>query len=150
MKNKELRIRAYEVATDLEKLSIIWFDASVLAHAFVGEKRLREQRSLIETRYLPSAETWVACRSGEAVGFISLMDQFIGGLFVAPGHHGQGIGRALVAHALKRKGELLLEVYTDNGQAFAFYKALGFRELSRRAIDDDGLPFENVQMRLKG
>ncbi len=150
MKIIETKIRAYQAATDLEPLSIIWLDASLLAHAFIGENRLLEQRTLIETEYLPNAETWVACRSGEPAGFISLMDNFIGGLFVAPHHHGQEIGRMLVAHALELKGELLLEVYTDNRRALSFYKTLGFKELSRRATDDEGMPFENVRMRLKG
>ena len=149
MKNVETTIRAYEASTDLETLSAIWFEASLLAHPFIGEERLREQRALIETKYLPEAETWVACRSGEPVGFVSLLDHFIGGLFVASGQQGNGIGRTLVAHALKLKGELVLEVYTGNRQAYAFYEALGFNEQSRRAQDDEGLPFENAQMRLK-
>ena len=42
----------------------------------------------------------------------------------------------------------MLEVYTDNAQAMRFYEALGFREQSRRATDDSGLPFENAQMLL--
>ncbi|HRL23414.1 MAG TPA: GNAT family N-acetyltransferase, partial [Brevundimonas diminuta] len=107
-----------------------------------------EQQGLIESQYLPSAETWVACRGGRPVGFISLLDSFIGGLFVAPDQQGHGIGRALVAHALSLKGTLMLEVYTDNDQAMRFYEALGFREQSRRATDDSGLPFENAQMLL--
>lgn len=36
-------------------------------------------------------------------------------------------------------------MYTANTQAFAFYKALGFEEISRRPSDDQGLPFENAQ-----
>lgn len=149
MKNVETTIRAYEASTDLETLSTIWFEASVLAHPFIGEERLREQRLLIETKYLPDAETWVACRAGVPVGFVSLLDNFIGGLFVAPGQQGHGIGRALVAHALQQKGELLLEVYTSNAQALRFYESLGFEEQSRRARDDEGMPFENAQMLLR-
>lgn len=149
MKRVETTIRAYEASTDLEKLSAIWFEASLLAHPFIGEERLREQRILIETKYLPDAETWIACRDGEPVGFVSLLGQFIGGLFVDPGQQGHGIGRTLVAHALELKGELMLEVYTSNGQALAFYQSLGFKEQSRRAEDDEGMPFENVQMLLR-
>nr|WP_029059878.1 GNAT family N-acetyltransferase [Stappia stellulata] len=145
----ETEIRAFDPATDLERLSGIWLDGSLLAHAFVGKERLLAQRRLIETEYLPGAETWVACRGAEPVGFISLLDAFIGGLFVAPRHHGNGIGRALIAHALTLKGELSLEVYTANTQAVAFYEALGFREISRRARDDEDMPFENACMILK-
>lgn len=148
MKHVDLFIRAYEEASDLQKLSAIWFDASVRAHSFIGEKRLKEQRVAVETIYLPKAETWVACHRGEPVGFISLLDSFIGALFVAPERQGLGAGRVLVSHALSLKGELCLEVYTANTQALGFYKSLGFEELSRRAQDDEGLPFENACMRL--
>lgn len=145
MKDMDITIRAYEAA-DLEKLSALWFEASLIAHAFIGEACLREQRVLVETVYLPGAETWVAVRGGEPAGFISLMEDFIGGLFVSPHHQGAGIGRRLVRYAVQLKGPLRLEVYTANTQAFAFYKALGFEELSRRAQDDQGLPFENALM----
>jgi len=86
----------------------------------------------------------------EPVGFISLLDTFIGGIFVAPDQHGRGIGRKLITHAVDRKGELSLEVYTENEQAMRFYTALGFFEVSRRATDDQGFPFENVRLRFKG
>ncbi len=148
MKDTGLSIRAYDEAADLHALSAIWFEASCRAHAFIGEPRLREQRRLIEEKYLPSAETWVACLAATPVGFISLLDSYVGGLFVAPDRQGHGIGRALVAHALALKGELQLEVYTDNTQAFSFYTGIGFTEVSRRTEDDEGLPFANARMRL--
>ena len=105
-----------------------------------SERWLIDQRRVIEEKYLPNAETWVACRMGEPVGFISLLDTFIGGIFVAPDQQGQGIGRKLIAHAMGRKGVLSLEVYTQNEQALRFYTALGFHEVSRRSTDDEGLP----------
>ncbi|WP_319775092.1 GNAT family N-acetyltransferase [Breoghania sp.] len=150
MENENVTIRPYEAATDLEKLSKIWFDASLKAHPFIGEPRLVEQRRLIEEEYLPKAETSVACLNGEAVGFISLLGSFVGGIFVAPDRQGLGIGRRLISHALERKGELSLEVYTANEQAVQFYATLGFQEMSRRDVDDFGLPFPNAALFLKG
>ncbi|GAA4216488.1 putative acetyltransferase [Sagittula marina] len=149
MKNANVVIRPFDAATDLERLSTIWFDASLKAHPFIGETRLTEQRRLIEERYLPEAETSVACLDGDAVGFISLLDCFIGGIFIAPGWQGHGIGRRLIADALARKDELTLEVYTENEQAVRFYRRLGFQEVSRRAVDDSGFPFPNASLRIK-
>jgi putative acetyltransferase len=34
---------------------------------------------------IPAATKWMACRMGGPVGFISLLDRFIGAIFVAPG-----------------------------------------------------------------
>lgn len=148
MKNQVVVIRPYAPDRDLKKLSSIWLDASLLAHPFIGEPRLREQRVLIEEHYLPNAETWVACVDGQPCGFISLFDTFVGGIFVAPDRQGLGIGRQLISHALDLKGELELEVYTDNQQAMAFYARLGFQELSRRLHDDEGHAFQNARLRL--
>ncbi len=142
----ELQIRPF-AAGDTKQLSAIWFEASRRVHAFLGEARLREQQALIEEVYLPTAETWVACLNGVPVGFIGLVEFFIGGLFVDPGQQGSGVGRALTVHALELKGELELEVYADNRGACAFYRHLGFEEVSRRPEDDEGLPFEVVLMR---
>lgn len=150
MNKHDLTIRPYAPATDTQKLSKIWFEASLLAHPFIGAERLREQKTRIETLYLPKAETWVACMGEQPCGFISLLDTFVGGIFVAPDRQGSGIGRLLVAHALSLKGELTLEVYTANRKAMSFYAALGFKELSRRCIDDEGYPFENARLHLIG
>lgn len=144
--NKNIEIRRYQAA-DNAALSHIWFEASRRAHAFLGEERLTEQRKLIEQSYLPDAETWVALIDGKPVGFIGLLETFIGGLFVDPDRQGAGIGQALIAHALDLKRELSLQVYADNQQAVAFYKKLGFVEVSRQTHDDDGLPFANIEMR---
>ncbi len=150
MENKDVLIRPFFEETDLKKLSDIWFEASLKAHSFIGEPRLIEQRQMIEEEYLPNAETSVACLNQEVVGFISLLGSFIGGIFIAPDRQGFGVGRKLIAHALARKGELSLEVYTANEQAVRFYRALGFNEVSRRDVDDFGFPFPNATLRLRG
>ncbi len=147
MTNEVMTIRAFQAA-DTSRLSDIWYRASLRAHPFLGRQRLSEQRKLIETVYLPKAETWVACLENRPVGFIGLLDAFIGGLFVDPDRHRGGIGRALVAHALGLKGELTVEVYAANAGACAFYRRQGFTETARRPQDDNGLPFELVCMRL--
>jgi ribosomal protein S18 acetylase RimI-like enzyme len=149
MNIKSIDIRPFDAAADTQILSRIWLDASLLVHPFIGTQRLREQQRLIEDTYLPLSETFVAAQAGDPVGFISLLDSFIGGLFVAPAQQGEGIGRRLIAHALDLKGELSLEVYTANEQAMRFYRSLGFLEVSRRSTDDDGLPFENARLSLK-
>lgn len=137
-------LRPYDPDTDRAALSEIWFEASRRAHGFIGEQRLSGQRRLIEDVYLPRAQTIVATRDGVPLGFISLLGDHVGGLFVTPGAQGQGIGRLLVDHARTLRDRLALEVYLDNPGACAFYARLGFVEQSRRDHDDEGLPFANA------
>ena len=145
--HSNITIRPSEAA-DTGNLLSIWFAASIEAHGFIGKAQLREQRVAIEQTYLPNAETWVACEMQKPLGFISLIDAFVGGLFVSPEHQGRGIGRMLIQHAAAQNGSLQLEVYTANARAYGFYASLGFKELSRRSEDDQGLPFENARMGL--
>ncbi len=149
MQTPDLVIRPFDEATDIEPLSTIWFDASLTAHPFMGRTRLLAQRKLIEEHYLPNSETWVACRDGVPIGFISLLGTFVGGIFVAPSQQGRGVGGKLMELAMERTGELCLEVYTRNENAMRFYIGLGFREVSRRQTDDLDLPFENARLEWK-
>jgi len=144
--NNDLQIRPYR-ADDKSRLLSIWRAASEIGHPFFSEDQLDEQQHLVGEIYLPKAETWVAQYDGEPVGFIGLLDSFIGGLFVSPEAQGQGIGRALIAHALERKHSLELEVYALNESAVGFYRRLGFVEVSRRPTDDNNLPFEVIRLR---
>lgn len=145
MTNTSLEIRPYR-AEDNAALTRIWFAASRIAHAFLGEDKLREQSKLVSDYYLPQAETWVACLSDQPVGFIGLIDTTIGGLFVKPQAQGMGAGRALISHGLSLKPQLSLEVYTLNPRTRSFYEKLGFKEVGRRPVDDEGLPFEQISM----
>ncbi len=144
-----LSIRPYRDA-DNAALAALWFEASRAVHGFFTEEALREQQVLVAEQYLPGSETWVAEDATGPLGFIGLVDDFIGGLFVAPSVQGQGVGRALVDHALARKGQLALEAYEANGSARAFYTRLGFRETGRRAEDDLGNPFPLVRLQRDG
>ena len=132
---------------DKEALVAIWLEASRFAHGFLGEERLQLQAEQVRDIYLKQAENWVIVHDGQAAGFIGLMDQFIGGLFIDPQIHGQGLGRQLLDHALELKKSLELEVYALNTQAHNFYLRNGFIETERHPVDAEGLPFAVIHMR---
>ena len=139
------RVRAY-TSEDQDQLVDIWHEASRVGHPFLSEQDLREQKVLVRDVYLPKAENWVAVEAGAPLGFIGLLGCFVGGLFVQPSAHGQGVGRILLEHAASLKGQLEVEVYALNQGALEFYQRLGFIEKGRRGKDDQGRPLELVQL----
>lgn len=139
-------IRPY-ASTDKTRLLDIWLEASRVGHPFLGEDDLLDQQRLVGDIYLPQADNWVAEVEGRPVGFIGLLDSFIGGLFVDPAVHGLGIGRALVEHSGARLGTLSVTVYADNEKGVAFYRRCGFEEVARADHDDEGRPLAVVEMR---
>ncbi|MDF1585753.1 GNAT family N-acetyltransferase [Marinimicrococcus flavescens] len=139
-------IRRYR-PVDRDRVIGIWLAASRVGHPFVGEAVLREQQEKVRDVYLPMAENWVAEVEGRIEGFIGLLDDFVGGLFVDPRRHGQGIGRSLLQHAATRHGRLTVSVYEANTEALAFYRRCGFLETSRKPRDAEGRPFAIITMR---
>jgi putative acetyltransferase len=137
-------IREYRT-DDLSALLAIWANASAVGHPFLSAEFLASERQNIANLYLPVAETWVWEADGRVAGFISLVGNEIGGLFVDPLLHGRGIGRALVEHARALRAELEVEVFQDNVRGRAFYEACGFKKLMERFHVETGL----VVMRLR-
>lgn len=118
-------IRLYQ-AKDTEAVITLWYEASLLAHPFLSEDFLAEEKINLRERFLPHSETWVEEREGQVVGFISLVDNEIGGLFVQPRWQRQGVGRGLVDKARRLHDSLELEVFEANEHGRAFYARYGF------------------------
>lgn len=134
-----MQIRAY-TPSDRAAVLDIWLEASKVGHPFLPLAELNRQQALVGDVYLPISETWVAEQEGRIVGFIGLLESFIGGLFVDPKQHGNGVGRRLIDHAYRLKGSLSVEVYADNPIAPTFYARCGFTEIGRKDHDDEGRP----------
>lgn len=138
-------IREYR-KSDLAAVLKVWASASAVGHPFLTDEFLATERRNIADRYLPAAETWVWETDGRVVGFVSLVGNEVGGLFVHPTLHGRGIGRALVDHVRGLRDELEVEVFKDNASGRAFYRACGFIELHEEIHVETGLAV--VRLRL--
>lgn len=130
-------IRRYRPA-DRDAVLAVWAESVAVAHPFWTPAMLTRERRDIAEKFLPIAETYVFERTGTVVGFISLLSDEIGGLFVAPRFHRQGIGRALVDMARASRERLELDVFAANVVGRAFYTAYGFEVVGERRDEDTG------------
>lgn len=126
-------IRSYK-QQDEETVLHIWLEASTHAHAFIPRSYWESKIDDMRDIYLPQSETYIYTDAvtGEISGFISLVNNYLAAIFVAPSCQRRGIGQALMAHAKKLKTELELNVYTENTQAVLFYKRQGFKIIDER------------------
>ncbi len=123
---------------DIEALLDVWFLASSLAHPFLTDEFMEQERANIRDRWIPQAETWVYEHEGEVIGFISLIGNEVGGLFLTPNRHGQGFGRALMDHAKGIHNELEVEVFKENGIGRQFYDRQGFVTVKEIVDEETG------------
>jgi putative acetyltransferase len=86
------------------------------------------------------AETSVCEIDGSVVGFLSLIGNEVGAIFVDPDHQGRGIGRALMDGARDSRPFLELSVFEANSAGRGFYDAYGFELAGRQVNEDTGLP----------
>jgi putative acetyltransferase len=96
------------------------------AHPFLTAVFLQTKRQNIPHVYLPLADTWVAEQDGQVVGYIALLGNEVGALFVQPAFHGQGVGRALMDKAKALHPVLEVELFAANRIGRSFYKKAGF------------------------
>lgn len=118
-------IRAYE-PKDTDALVEIWEKANALAHPFLPQDFVAQVKTDMRNIYLPNAETWVLEQQGQPIGFIAMIGNDIGGLFLDPAHHGRGWGKAMVDHVVAFKGPLKVEVFSANAIGRPFYERYGF------------------------
>lgn len=136
-------IRKYADA-DCEAIIEVWYAASLVATPFLSKEFLAEERENIRTIWLAKAETWVFEDKGEVVGFLSLIGNEVGAIFVHPDCQGKGIGRALMDHAASLHNELFLDVFEDNATGRGFYDRYGFKFEHKHVHEQSG----HMQVRL--
>ena len=132
---------------DLPALLEAWHQASLAAHSFLSDEFLEKERSRIAEEWLPKSETLVYVTDGRVVGFLSLVDNEVGGLFVHPEFQGRGFGRALMDKARASRPYLELTVFEANSRGRAFYDVYGFEVVERVANGVEGHP--ELRLRLK-
>lgn len=90
------------------------------------------------------ARGWVTVAelSGQVRGFLAQDRDWVNALYIHPDAQRQGLGRALVTHAMTRAPKLQLWTFQANAGARAFYQRLGFCEAERTngATTEEQLP----------
>lgn len=123
---------------DLETVMAIWIEASSMAHPFLDAVFVAKVKHDMHNLYMPNSDTWVYEKGGVIQGFISMIGNEIGGLFVSPKHHFKGIGTQLVNLTVKMHPTLEVEVFEKNTIGRAFYDKYGFEFLKQYYHEESG------------
>jgi putative acetyltransferase len=132
-----MKIRQYE-NSDLEAVLSVWERATRLAHPFMTEEFIAQERINTAEIYLPNTDTWVIGTDDQVIGFIALMGNEVGAIFLQPEYHGQGAGKALMDKAQEIHGDLEVEVFKENSIGREFYSRYGFNQLEEKLHEPTG------------
>lgn len=131
------RIRQY-LHSDLNELLSAWENASKIAHRFLNEDFLAQERKNIPEIYLPNADTWVVEVNNHVVGFIALIGNEVGAIFLQPEHQGKKIGRLMMDKAQALHGDLEVDVFEKNSIGRHFYNQYGFKRIEMKIHEQTG------------
>jgi putative acetyltransferase len=137
-------VRSYR-PKDLDAVLSVWERASEIAHPFLNEQFIAQERHNIPNIYLPDAETWVIAEDAQVIGFVALIGNEVGALFVHPEFHRSGAGRALMDRAVELRSDLEVEVFEKNDIGRRFYTGYGFSPMHETLHGQTG----HALMRLK-
>lgn len=130
-------IRQYK-ESDLDGVLSAWEAASKIAHPFLSEAFQAQVRSDIPALYLPNAETWVVEADDQVVGFIALIGNEVGAIFLQPAYQGQKLGKLMMDKAHELRGDLEVEVFEKNAIGRSFYEKYGFRVMEKKIHEPTG------------
>jgi ribosomal protein S18 acetylase RimI-like enzyme len=115
-------------AGDLPEIARLMRQWSTTAWKFMVVHPPEADLRFIEGRAVVGS-IWTAFEGERIVGFCTVRRGWIDVFHVAPERHGQGIGRALLAQALKGRRRVRLWTFQRNTRARRFYALQGFREV---------------------
>lgn len=134
-----------EAATepDFPVLLGIWESAVRATHHFLPEASLQDIKSQLIPAYFPQVQLFLVRRKadGQILGFAGIAGQKLEMLFVAPEHHGLGVGKALLNFVVDQHFINAVDVNEQNPQAAGFYLSQGFVQVDRSVLDGQGNPF---------
>ena len=132
-------IRQYQ-NSDLDDLMATWESANKLAHPFLKDDFVAQVRKDIPSLYLPNADTWVVKAESQVVGFIALLGNEVGAIFLQPKYQGMKLGKMMMDKAQKLHGDLELEVFEKNSIGRKFYSQYGFSFIKEETHEPTGEP----------
>lgn len=130
-------IRRYK-ETDLDKVVDIWYQASTMAHPFLKPEFVEKVKNDMREIYIPNSLTWVFEENNKVVGFVGMLGNEIGGLFILPDQQAKGMGTQLVNYVSKLHNEIEVEVFKANHIGRAFYDKYGFKTFKESIHEETG------------
>ncbi|MEH6455811.1 MAG: GNAT family N-acetyltransferase [Cocleimonas sp.] len=126
-----MQIRQYK-NSDLNAVLSSWETATRLAHPFMTDEFIAQERINVAEIYMPNTDTWVVDIDGNTEGFVALIGNEVGAIFLQPKHHGKGVGKALMDKAQELHGDLEVEVFKENKIGREFYSKYGFEQIEEK------------------
>ena len=130
-------IRKYN-PEDVNEVIDVWRNASLIAHPFLSKEFMEQEANTMRYFDLKEAEVFVY-ESGEGIaGFVAMVENDVGALFIDPAKQRKGIGKALLDYIIQSRNYLTVDVFKENVIGLPFYIKYGFEIVNEFPHKDTG------------
>ena len=137
--------------TDKDMVNIlkVWESSVKATHLFLTQSDIISLRPFVEEGVKFISHLAVLRDENDTIqAFIGVHDHKIEMLFVNDTCRGKGLGKHLVSWAINTLDVKFVDVNEQNEQGLGFYKYMGFEVFDRSALDEQGMPFPILHMKL--
>ena len=126
----------------------MWEKSVKASHLFLTDDGIQEIKNYVP-QAIQNVETLVVAIENTPVAFMGVENKRLEMLFVHPDYIGNGIGKKLVQLGIENFGINELTVNEQNPNAVGFYEHIGFKTYRRTELDEAGMPYPLLYMKLK-
>ena len=142
--------RARRAPDAVDRLTAVWESSVRATHDFLSGAEISEIKKYVPDALANVPRLFVAAdETGQTAAFMGSDGRKIEMLFVAPEYRGKGFGKKLVNFAFDVCAVDEVTVNEQNPRARGFYERMGFRAVSRSAVDGQGNPYPVLRMRVQ-
>ena len=132
----------------LEELTALWRQSVAQTHTFLTNKDIDEIENYVPQALKEVEHLVVAQNNGDYLGFMGIEKHRLEMLFLAPQYIGKGVGRKLIEYGIEQYQINEVTVNEQNPNAIGFYEHLGFKIYKRTPLDEAGMPYPLLYMKL--
>lgn len=131
------------------QLLAVWERSVLATHQFLSAEDYMAIRMNLQDCDLSTINIFCLMQEQQLLGFIAITDKKIDMLFLDANQIGKGFGKQLISFATNKFKVQEVDVNEQNKAALGFYQKMGFEAFERTPVDDFGMPYPLLRMRLK-
>ncbi len=112
--------------SEIESVIVLWHETKRDTYDFIPQERDRsvgDDRGFFLSHIRPRCALWIAVDGERILGFLAIRDSYVDRLYVHPTAQRQGVGSALLRHAIALSPSgIELHTHVRNTKACAFYE----------------------------
>ena len=133
----------------IEHLTQVWEQSVKATHLFLSAPEIAEIKKYVPEALRGIPHLVIAAREdGTPVGFMGVENGKLEMLFLAPEERGKGLGKRLIRYGIEQLSVREVTVNEQNPMAIGFYGHMGFRVYKRTDVDEQGMPYPLLYMKL--